>query len=461
MASTEEPQPPSLSSLARGNDMIVVEVGPNRQRYRVYKELISFYSEYFRNALKEPWKEAEDRLIELPDIEPQVFDIFVDWLYTQKVPEKNRFWVAPTETLKANSTEHVQLAEILVMKTYVFADRFLVPKLRCAIYNYFAASLTKDSIPPYYEAIIYAFNNLTEKSAMLDLLVGLHCAFWDESCDTESNGEVDMRKDLPIDFLLRVMIQSSKMKDKERAKSMVECGCHKEKAKNREGCDSCRPEEKVEEEAATEAEGSGAQNGNNAQAGGGDEADAGQNDEEAGADGDGEEEEDEAGDGPSADEGAQASNSAQHAEGEGSEPSANDAQPSTSAPQPGPEMETAGQPQESSPPETDTNQAAAAAAGEDADSNAQVGAPSQTGSSVPVADLPSGGGASASPATLQSDDGSAANAEVNTVPADPQEAPEVFVAGAVQSSVDASASGSSQTEADRPVGGAAAAVAVA
>jgi len=63
--------------------MITIDVGPDHQKYRIYKELISYYSEYFRNALKKPWKEADDRIVELPDIEPQVFDVFVDWYECQ------------------------------------------------------------------------------------------------------------------------------------------------------------------------------------------------------------------------------------------------------------------------------------------------------------------------------------------------------------------------------------------
>jgi hypothetical protein len=248
--------------------MIVVDVGPDHQKYRIYTELISYYSEYFRNALKKPWKEADDRVVELPDIEPQVFDVFVNWLYSQKVPEKNRHWIERTDETKHNKNcpSHCEQVEMLILKTYVFADRFLIPKFRCAIYNYLAASLTKDAIPPYYEVIIFAFGNLTEKSPMLDLLVGLHCAFWDENCDTESNGELELRKELPVDFFLRVMIQSSKMKDKELVKSLVECGCHNKQPTEREGCESCRPEEKVEEEetpADSEIQGADATQNNN------------------------------------------------------------------------------------------------------------------------------------------------------------------------------------------------------
>ncbi|KAF2690839.1 hypothetical protein K458DRAFT_426270 [Lentithecium fluviatile CBS 122367] len=391
MASTEEPKPPSLSALARGNDMIVVSVGPTQQKYRIYKDLISFYSEYFRNALKEPWKEAEDRVIELPDIEPQVFDVFVDWLYSQKVPEKNKQWVEPTDKIKSNSTEHVQLAEQLVMKTYVFADRFM------------------DCIPPYYEVIIYAFDNLTEKSAMLDLLVGLHCAFWDESCDTESNGELELRKELPVEFLLRVMIRSSKMKDKEKAKSLVECGCHREKAKDREGCESCRPEEKVEENKEDEeapADGE-AQNDEAAQANDGEEDDAEVEAEpEADAEGDeaddGAQEDDEATtDGNATGGDLQEGNGApaNSAEGSGEGTSGNDGGLTGGAPQASSETPASGMPEVSGAPPADgtsqvdgepqSNDAGQTATGERTNEPVQAGTSSDGGDTRPKGEGPS------------------------------------------------------------------------
>ncbi|KAF1974612.1 hypothetical protein BU23DRAFT_96408 [Bimuria novae-zelandiae CBS 107.79] len=249
MATTKKSEPPSLSTLARGGNMITVDVGEEHVKYSVYAELISYYSNYFKATLHGPWKEAEDRVIELPDIEPRVFDIFIDWLYTQKLPKKTLGWILPPPEQDTDSTRQFQLAERQMIKAYVLADRFIVPQFRVAIFDYFANLCNRCGTPPYYDAIIYAFDNLPPTSAMLTLLVKLHCAYWDEKSDTMDDRELKLREELPQDFFLRGMFQFAKMKDKPKAKEIACCDCHKETApKEREGCDTCMPLPEVKEE---------------------------------------------------------------------------------------------------------------------------------------------------------------------------------------------------------------------
>jgi hypothetical protein len=229
--------------------MITIDVGAEHAKYSVYAELISYYSGYFKGTLNGPWKEAEDRVIELPDIEPRVFDIFIDWLYTQKLPKRSREWVTPTAEIEAGSHNHSRVVERLMMEVYVFADRFLVPQLKVALFRFFANFCNNDAIPPYYEAIIYAFDNLPSTSPMLTLLVKLHCAYWTDSSDTTDNGELELRHELPQDFFLRGMAQFAKGRDKEKAKGVACCDCHKETTvTEREGCDTCNPLPEVVEE---------------------------------------------------------------------------------------------------------------------------------------------------------------------------------------------------------------------
>ncbi|KAL5388999.1 hypothetical protein DPSP01_002702 [Paraphaeosphaeria sporulosa] len=270
MSTTDESKPPSLSALARSNNMITIDVGMEHAKYNVYAELITYYSGYFKGTLNGQWKEAEDRAIELPDIEPRVFDIFIDWLYTQNLPRKSEDWITPTPENKVGSHGHGQLAERLMMKSYVFADRFLVPQYRVALYKYYANFCNVGGNPPYYDAIIYAFDNLPANSAILTLLVRTHCAYWNEGSDTADNGELELRQDLPQDFFFRVMAVAAKMRDKEKAKGIACCDCHNETTTTtREGCDTCMPVPEVKEE-ANAAEGDNqanvAQNNGNDQA---------------------------------------------------------------------------------------------------------------------------------------------------------------------------------------------------
>ena len=46
-----------------------VELGPDRTQYSVHPSLLAYYSKYFRRALIGPWKEAEDHVIKLHDVD--------------------------------------------------------------------------------------------------------------------------------------------------------------------------------------------------------------------------------------------------------------------------------------------------------------------------------------------------------------------------------------------------------
>ena len=49
---------------------MILEIGPKHIKYCIHKALLVHHSEYFRNALKGPWKEAEEGVIRLEDVEP-------------------------------------------------------------------------------------------------------------------------------------------------------------------------------------------------------------------------------------------------------------------------------------------------------------------------------------------------------------------------------------------------------
>ena len=67
--------------------MTVVEVGPEERRYNIHRTLLIHHSEYFCGALRWPRKDALDFVISLEDIEPGIFNVFVNWLYTQRLPD--------------------------------------------------------------------------------------------------------------------------------------------------------------------------------------------------------------------------------------------------------------------------------------------------------------------------------------------------------------------------------------
>lgn len=53
-------------------DNVIVEIGPDRKKYVLHGAFLKYHSEYFRKALKGQWKEAQDKVITLDDVEPGV-----------------------------------------------------------------------------------------------------------------------------------------------------------------------------------------------------------------------------------------------------------------------------------------------------------------------------------------------------------------------------------------------------
>ncbi|CAN9249591.1 unnamed protein product [Alternaria alternata] len=171
--STPKAMPPLHSVIAQHGAIaaIIVEVGPDRRKYH---------------------KEAKDKIIRLTDIELAIFGLFIEWLYTQNLPN--------LITLNANKID--LSSRLWKIKLYVFADRFAVSRLRTAL----NLEIVKLTMPLHtsiwdYASIVYAFASLPSTDPLLDFFVDLHYAYWDDTGDESQ--DKDRFDELPREFLLR------------------------------------------------------------------------------------------------------------------------------------------------------------------------------------------------------------------------------------------------------------------
>lgn len=68
------------------NNLITVLVGKDEERFTVHKDNICEKSKFFEAALSgENWLEAKEKLVRLPDVDPQAFQAYAHWCYTNKV----------------------------------------------------------------------------------------------------------------------------------------------------------------------------------------------------------------------------------------------------------------------------------------------------------------------------------------------------------------------------------------
>lgn len=62
--------------------MVIVLVGPKKQRFEIHKGLVCSRSDFFKAAFTGAFKEANDGTLTLPEHDPATFKYFVSWLYT-------------------------------------------------------------------------------------------------------------------------------------------------------------------------------------------------------------------------------------------------------------------------------------------------------------------------------------------------------------------------------------------
>lgn len=87
--------------------VVMVCVGPNAQPFHIHKDLLCYWSKYFRNAFNGSFREANEKEITILDVQPRIFKIFMGWLYTQNLMLDKDI----EDTLTPSDRHNVQLDE--------------------------------------------------------------------------------------------------------------------------------------------------------------------------------------------------------------------------------------------------------------------------------------------------------------------------------------------------------------
>ncbi|KAH3910772.1 hypothetical protein HBI56_188370 [Parastagonospora nodorum] len=94
------------------------------REFFVHKRLICARSEFFKNAMKEPWKEAEEHKVTLSEAEPDIFALYLELLYTDLLYTKEP--IGPSD-------EYDQLCKVYVLAEMLMDDQtkdFLLAAVR-------------------------------------------------------------------------------------------------------------------------------------------------------------------------------------------------------------------------------------------------------------------------------------------------------------------------------------------
>lgn len=230
---------------------MLVKVGAEAKEYHIQEPLLVQHSEFFRTALGNPiFASAQDRVVDLRDIEPgkkfarrfklnailhtvntETFDVFVYWLDRESLPEGSSWYrIFLGQHKPANATdeaefwEHWKASCRTVIYAYVLADRLIAPDFKSTCLEH--ACYRLGSVSLSCEAISYAFDNLPEKSAFLELIVDKYCNQVFARHRERKEGDPDHSRDafaeLPVDFLYRVTCKYEKFLDELLVQSAVQ-----------------------------------------------------------------------------------------------------------------------------------------------------------------------------------------------------------------------------------------------
>lgn len=143
-------------------------------------------------------------------------EIFLEWLYTQQYPRDQCFGDKGQNRKK-------QLARI---KACEFGDRFLAHAFRAVSESALVDDLVVANRAPYYDSIMYAHQHLRTNSPVLKAMVDAHCYGFIEQSDTERNGELKLRSQLPHEFLVNVMVRYMRLQLPLKKKPLHRCDYH-------------------------------------------------------------------------------------------------------------------------------------------------------------------------------------------------------------------------------------------
>jgi hypothetical protein len=134
-------------------ETVVLIVSVDKEHYTLHKDLLCFYSDFFRAAFNGSFKEATERKIELPDVDVETFEAFQVWLYTQNLPQNES---VPAKTYPE---------WYLLSRLWVFGDSHQIPLLQNNVIDIMLDKVVKDGTNPFF-SINYVYENTASSSLL-------------------------------------------------------------------------------------------------------------------------------------------------------------------------------------------------------------------------------------------------------------------------------------------------------
>ncbi|KAH6671058.1 hypothetical protein B0J14DRAFT_484955, partial [Halenospora varia] len=132
-----------------GTELVTVHVGAKRKTFAVHKNLLCDTSTFFRNAFDGPFKEGADGVMYMPEDDPTIFELFVNWLYRDTLPEM------PKEEFKEQ-----------ILSLSVLADKICSTRLSNSIVDYVQDSFRKEDLFFTDDSLVEIYSQTPDSSKL-------------------------------------------------------------------------------------------------------------------------------------------------------------------------------------------------------------------------------------------------------------------------------------------------------
>lgn len=191
--------------------IITVKVGPSKKSFHSHKGVLSFYSGYFAAALNGNFAESKCGVVHLPDEDPKIFELLVNWLYTRRLPD-------PPKSGDLFTT----LSEL-----WILADRREIPMLANAVLNAIRDETTRLWKVPTVD-LPKIYKDTMESSGLRRLAVHLIASTSGPRIITDENKAkwpVEAVWDV-LNFVWKMQKEGAKSLDKKACAEMDMCAFH-------------------------------------------------------------------------------------------------------------------------------------------------------------------------------------------------------------------------------------------
>ncbi|KAI9883636.1 MAG: hypothetical protein M1823_004601 [Watsoniomyces obsoletus] len=162
-------------SMLSGNfhSTVDVLVGSQEKRFTVHDALLREHSRFFQAALRGAFREAHEREVRLPDGDPEHFDLFLQWLYTQDLGHVRD----AVEKINGGSYDIDRHFELLFHLYFSIGDALQVRALKNAIVDQTIHLVEHSSFVPCSQQVKQVFERTSPSNHLRRLIVDIH--LWD------------------------------------------------------------------------------------------------------------------------------------------------------------------------------------------------------------------------------------------------------------------------------------------